>query len=364
MKTLAVVNQKGGCGKTTIAVNLAACMAASGKRMLLLDMDPQGHVSLSLGINPDELSPTTYNTLTDIEEDSVPISETVIETEDDLWVAPSNILLSAIEQQFSGKDGREYRLSQRISEVGDSYDYCIIDCPPSVGILTMNALRAARAALIPIDMSRLSLHGLRKLMETISVLCSRTSHHIRARIVANGFDRRTSIAARLLSTLREDFGESICKTVIHGTIKLSEAAMRGVPIRKLAPYSTAHEDFADLATEIMDDHALFKAPPSFPGQVLFSYFDPGAGEVMVAGDFNGWLPSERFKLRRQENGNWRLRVPLKAGEYHYKFIVDGRSREDPVNPRRKVGEQGQIMSVLDVGHNRLQRGRSGQALSH
>jgi len=352
MKTLAVVNQKGGCGKTTIAVNLAACMAASGRKILLVDMDPQGHAALSLGINADELNPTIYHALTDFPQDAVPIAETLIEAEDGLWIAPSNILLSAIEQQFAGKNGRENRLRDCLAELSQAYEYCVIDCPPSVGILTMNALRAARAALIPIDMSHLSLHGLRKLMETIHVLCARTSHNINARIVASAFDRRARVASRLLSTLRDDFTDIICDTVIHGTIKLSEAAMFGVPIRRLAPYSTAHEDFADLAAEIMNDPDLFAASEPFPAQAVFSYFDPTAQEVVVAGDFNDWLPSKRFKLRKDADGHWTLHLPLEAGKYHYKFIVDGRSREDPANPKRKVGEYGQIMSVVDVGRRR------------
>ena len=359
MKTLAVVNQKGGCGKTTVAVNLAACMAASGRKILLVDMDPQGHVSLSLGINSDELHPTLYNALTDYSQDSSEIDEILIEAEDNLWVAPSNILLSAIEQQFAGKDGREDRLRDRLAELEARYDYCLIDCPPSVGILTMNALRAAGAALIPIDMSQLSLHGLHRLMDTISVLCTRTSHNLRARIVANAFDRRARIAERLLATLRGDFGEGICHTVIHGTIKLSEAAMHGVPIRRLAPYSTAHEDFADLATEIMEDAELFETRAQFPAQAMFSYFDPGAREVIVAGDFNDWRPSERFRLNRHRDGNWTLNLPLEVGKYHYKFIVDGRSLEDPTNPKRKIGEQGQIMSIMDVSRSKSSRASRG-----
>jgi chromosome partitioning protein len=352
MKTLAVVNQKGGCGKTTVAVNLAACIAASGKKVLIVDMDPQGHVSLSLGIDADQLRPTLYNALVDLEQDACPISETLIETQDDLWVAPSNILLSAIEQRLAGKDGREDRLRDCLEELETRFEFCIIDCPPSVGILTMNALRASQAALIPIDMSQLSLHGLHRLMDTINVLCARTSHSLRARIVANAFDRRARIAERILATLREDFSGGICSTVIHGTIKLSEAAMRGVPIRKLAPYSTAHEDFADLALEIMDDTELFDSPEPFPAKATFSYFDPGASEVIVAGDFNDWLPSERFRLKKRGDGNWTLRLPLAAGEYHYKFIVDGRSREDPSNPQRGVGKRGQVMSVMAVGRGK------------
>jgi hypothetical protein len=186
-------------------------------------------------------------------------------------------------------------------------------------------------------------------MDTINVLCARTSHSLQARIVASAFDRRAKFAERLLTTLRKDFGDSICSTVIHGTIKLSEAAMRGVPIRRLAPYSTAHEDFADLAEEITGDPNLFQAPAPFPVKAEFSYFDPGASEVMVAGDFNDWLPSDRFRLKKEKDGNWTLHLQLEEGQHYYRFIVDGRPREDPVNPAKEVGRAGQIMSVLDVG---------------
>ncbi len=347
MRTLAVVNQKGGCGKTTIAVNLAACLAACGERVLLMDTDPQGHASISLGIEPDELDLTTFNVLTDDEEDAAPVSAILVEAGDNLWLAPSNILLSAIEQQLAGKKQRESRLRNCLAKVSDSYDFCVIDCPPSVGILTMNALCAAQVALIPIDMSQLSLHGIEKLLETINVLCSRTAHYIRPRIVASMYDPRTRISQHLFSTLRRDFGESFCAAKIHRTVRLAEATMQGLPIRKYLPYSGAHEDFTDLALEIATDPDLFRIPAPFPARVLFSYMDPTAHEVIVAGDFNNWDPSERFKLVNKE-GQWRLSVPLTPGKYRYRFIVDGRWREDPANPIQEIGEFGEKNSVIEV----------------
>jgi len=348
MKTLAVVNQKGGCGKTTIAVNLAACMAASGKRVLLADMDPQGHTSIALGINADELDLTIYNALTDDEENTVPISEILIDADDNLRLAPSNILLSAIEQQLAGMRGREERLDACMADLSSSFDFCIIDCPPSVGILTMNALRAARAVLIPIDMSKLALHGIQKLLETINVLCSRTTHYINVRAIANMFDPRTRIAKQLLSALRKDFGKNLCRTTIHRTVRLPEAAMYGMPVRKFAPYSRSHEDFADLAAEIMGNAKLFEIPVPFPSRVLFSFFAPDARDVMVAGNFNNWVPSEQYKLVRVPGGKWRLSLPLNSGKYRYKFIVDGQWREDPLNPLQETDEFGRKNSILDV----------------
>ena len=348
MNILAVTNQKGGCGKTTIAVNLAACMASAGERVLLVDMDPQGHGSMALGIDGDEREVTMYNALTDEEDDVVPFSEVVLDVEENLWLAPSNIMLSAIEQQLSGKKGREDRLRNCLAEAAAAYDFCIVDCPPSLGLLSVNALRACGATLIPTDMSWFSLQGIQRLFETMDIVRKYTNQHIQPRVVASMFDSRTILSKQMISTLRDRMGEHLCDTVIRRTVKLSEAVRQCLPITKYAPHSSAHKDFTDLAMEILNDRYLFDSPTCFPSRILFSYFAPDAREVMVAGDFNNWHPLNHHKLVKQESGEWKIDIPLMPGTYEYKFIVDGGWREDSANPKHRVGAHGQRNSVIEA----------------
>src|SRR3954465_11637514 len=174
MRTIAIINQKGGCGKTTTSINLAACLARLGEKTLLVDMDPQGHCAVGLAVPEEQIERTIFDALIDESLGRVAkVSEIVWQIASDFDLAPSNIKLSAFEQVFAGKSGREDRLSKALEPVRENYEWCIIDCPPSVGLLTFNALRACDEVIVPVESRAFSLHGLAKMMETLEVLKDR-----------------------------------------------------------------------------------------------------------------------------------------------------------------------------------------------
>jgi chromosome partitioning protein len=252
MRTIAIINQKGGCGKTTTSINLAACLARLGQKTLLVDVDPQGHCAVGLAVPEEQIERTIFDCLLE-DRDGKPakVADIVWQIATDFDLAPSNIKLAAFEQMFAGRIGREDRLRKAIEPVKQNYKWCIIDCPPSVGLITFNALRACDEAIVPVETGYFSLHGLAKMMETLELLRDRCDKEILIRVLPTLYDTRTKLAREVLSELRNKFREYLMESTVNFNTKLKEAASFGQPITEYDPGSRGYKDFVNLARELM-----------------------------------------------------------------------------------------------------------------
>ena len=252
MRTIAIINQKGGCGKTTTSINLAACLARLGQKTLLVDMDPQGHCGVGLAVPEDQIERTVYDTLIDESDGkTAKMSEVVWQIASDFDLAPSNLKLAGFEQIFSGREGREDRVHKALNGVRANYNWAILDCPPSVGLLTFNALRACDEVIVPVETGFFSLHGLTKMMETLELLKERCGKEILIRVLPTLYDTRTKLAREVLSELRAKFRDYLMESVVNFNTKLKEAASFGQPITEYDPGSRGYKDFINLARELM-----------------------------------------------------------------------------------------------------------------
>ncbi|MBI5443618.1 MAG: AAA family ATPase [Deltaproteobacteria bacterium] len=354
MRTIAVANQKGGCGKTTTSVNLAASLGELGHRVLLVDMDPQGHASLLLGLDPDLVAETIHDVLSD----SGKSLRAVIRTcADGIDLAPSNVFLSSVEQELQGKPRREFRLSDALATAAASYSYAIVDCPPALGFLTINSLVAADEVLVPVDASLPSLHGLGRLLDTVELVERNTARKLPVRPLSTMYDDRTRFARQMRQRLEESFGEEIFTTRIHASVVARQAAAQGKPIGKAFPGSRLHEEHLGVARELLAraPAGLFRAPdgPLGPvvrgGEVAFRFVAPARAEVALAGDFNGWDPARGAMRFDEVTGTWVLRLRLEPGSYQYRFVVNGDWLEDPANEVKAYGREGFRNSLVLVG---------------
>ena len=253
MKTIAVANQKGGCGKTTTAVNLAAALAMSGKRVLLVDLDPQAHSTLGVGHDPEALDVTIYDALIN---PKIPMLRVIVSTEiTGLNLAPNNILLSGAEYELASLYGREYILSQQLDTVSGHYDICIIDCSPSLSLLTLNALVAGDEVLIPVQTHYYAIEGLKQLLETINIVRERFNERLKlAGVLLTLVDSRTMLSKQIQQQMRDYFGDMVFDTVIHRTVKLAEAPGAGESVITYAPDSKAAAEYKALSEEILNEH--------------------------------------------------------------------------------------------------------------
>ena len=363
MRTIAIVNQKGGCGKTTTTVNLAGCLMTAGARVLIVDMDPQAHATLALGFDPENLDENLYEVLCEPagHESVTELAEVILPWNETLHLAPSGVVLSALEQKLSAEraDDRTERLAAALATVEDRYDYAIIDCPPNIGVLTFNALRAAREVIVPLETSDFAIHGVQRLLETIALLTDRIGHDLSVRILTTLYDGRTRFARETLGEIRELFGDLCFDTVIRSNVKLREAARRGRPIVTFARSANGSQDYSALAIELALTPAPAEIDDGLPDdvqggparEVVVQFLDLAATDVRIAGDFNGWVPDKDVQsLVQADSGDrvWTKILSLPPGTYHYRYVVDGEWREDPVNPVSAPGPVGGRNSVLVV----------------
>ncbi|MCA9393249.1 MAG: AAA family ATPase [Candidatus Omnitrophica bacterium] len=411
MKIISIANQKGGCGKTTTAINLASALSQNGQRVLLLDLDPQAHASLGLDI---ESQDSIYNVISKLTPRKLKIENIVQRVEDSFDLVPSNVLVGTLEQELSDEIGRELKLREVIEPLKGAYDYIIIDCPPSLGILTVNAIRVSDEIIVPVETSRFSMQGVDHLMDIVNLVKDRLNHEVKCRILVTMFDSRLRHSFSMLSTFKERFEEILFDTIIHINVKLKESAVMGKTVSTYDKYCRGSKDYFSLAKELLliekqeleaEDRAEEASPvaPEIPKSVSadiadlekslsavveeetlaeeteleerlsggtmapmseqmqeivrqeingitsvrFSIEAPEAKSVYVTGSFNDWSLDDTCRMREQD-GIWEAEISLKPGLYKYQFIVDGVWKEDPRNNRKERNSFGDINSLIEV----------------
>jgi chromosome partitioning protein len=251
VKVIAIANQKGGVGKTTTSVNLSACLADLGKKVLLVDLDPQGNSTSGFGFEKTKIKKSVYDVLVN----DAPVESVILQTEiENLMLMPATIQLAGAEIELVSIMSRETKLKRVLDKIKYNYEYVIIDCPPSLGLLTINSLTAANSVLVPIQCEFYALEGLSQLMNTISLVQKNLNPALSLEgVVLTMFDARTNLSIQVVDEVKNHFRHKVYQTIIPRNVRLSEAPSHGKPITHYDPKSKGAEVYLDLAREVIDD---------------------------------------------------------------------------------------------------------------
>lgn len=249
-RVIAIANQKGGVGKTTTAINLSACLAEAGQKVLVIDIDPQGNTTSGLGVMKDDIDKTVYEVMLQ----EIELTDAIIKNIfDNLDIVPSNVNLAGAEIDLIDVDDREYILKNEIAKVKEQYDYIILDCPPSLSMLTVNAMTASDSVLVPIQCEYYALEGISQLIHTIDLVQERLNSNLRIDgVVFTMYDARTNLSSDVVDTVKENLNATVYQTIIPRNVRLAEAPSHGLPINLYDSKSSGAESYRNLAKEIIE----------------------------------------------------------------------------------------------------------------